>query len=354
MLLPQPQRHPEAFQKLLNFWRTQGLFPAMGSDTSSTQTSLKLKSKSEKQKINFWGGLAIQFSPRSVGTTKIRAVLLEIFGAMYWDPIELLLIVPFVHASDFRSSIKQILNDFILDLGATAAQPDSIETPTILDGDVVFIGYPASADKAVLMINFIREKSVWPLTAKKLADVSKLFELIGIKSKYQIKNFQDFLSLCRDIPQEKMDFLSKFIPGVSELTDQNLSQIQWQSIEAPLKVCLKNYFPWGVFDDLTPPTPLKIPTLVAIDAEKLLLLYLVREPSAQLKTVAVADFFKKHGLLLTTDQVTACLKNFAFIESSGAKLGLEYKVRGKNRVWVIIRQVADGILMELSINPFYL
>ncbi len=177
---------------------------------------------------------------------------------------------------------------------------------------------------------------------------------MGIKSKYQIKNFQDFLSFCQELPQAKIETLSKNIPGFSDLLTPDISQIQWQSLEAPLKKFLKSHFPWGDFDDLTPSAPLKIPTLVAIDAENLLLLYLVRDPVAQLKTASVADFFKKHGLLLTTDQVTKCLKDFAFTESTGAKISLEYKIRGKSRVWVIVCQGADGILTELTINPFFL
>lgn len=350
MLLLQPQRHPEAFQKLLNVWSDQGLTPPKNSD----KFSLRLELRKQKGDGDFWGGFAIQLTPKSMSISKVRAVLLEIFGEIYWDSNSNLLIVPFVHASEYRPKIQKLLVDLLADFGAIATLHDKVEVPVFLDSEAVWLGKPISLEKKNIILTFAFEKNIWPLTAKKVSEASKVFELMGIKSKYQIKTFQDFLSLCQDLPQAKIEALSKFIPGFSDLLAPDLSQIQWQSLEVPLKNFLKSHFPWGDFDDVLPPTPLKIPTLVAIDSENLLLLYLVREPSAQLKTVTVTEFFKKHGVLLTTDQVTTCLKNFVFTEATGTKIRLEYKIRGKSRVWVMVRQGADGILNELSINPFYL
>lgn len=352
MLLPQPKHMPDAFQKLLNFWSDQGLVPQKNGDGDKDKVFLKWQVRN--QNGEFWGGFAILLTPKSPAISKVRAVLLEIFGEVYWDSSSNLVIVPFVHASEYRPKIQKLLVEILADFGAIATMPDKIENPTILDSSAVWLGKPIPLEKIHVLLNFAFEKNIWPLTAKKVSEASKVFDIIGIKSKYQIKNFQDFLSLCQELPQAKIEALSKFIPGFSDLLAPDISHILWQSLEAPLKACLKTFFPWGDFDEVSPPTSLKIPTLVSIASEKLLLLYLVREPVAQLKTASVADFFKKNGLLLTTDQVTKCLKDFAFTESSGAKLSLEYKIRGKNRVWVMVRQMADGILNELSINPFYL
>jgi hypothetical protein len=352
MLLPQPKHMPDAFQKLLNFWSDQGLVPQKNGDGDKDKVFLKWQVRN--QNGEFWGGFAILLTPKSPAISKVRAVLLEIFGEVYWDSSSNLVIVPFVHASEYRPKIQKLLVEILADFGAIATLYDKIETPTILDSSAVWLGKPIPLEKKNIILTFAFEKSVWPLTAKKVSEASKIFDLLGIKSKYQIKTFHDFLSLCQELPQAKIEHLSKIIPDISLLSDPTVSSLQWQALEAPLKKFLKSHFPWGDFDDISPPIPLKIPTLVAIDAENLLLLYLVREPATQLKTVTVTEFFKKHGVLLTTDQVTTCLKNFVFTEATGAKIRLEYKIRGKTRVWVIVRQGADGSLNELSINPFYL
>lgn len=303
-----------------------------------------------------WGGISL-FFPHSKGLSKARSVISSIFGEILCD--ENTILVPIVHTENEHISIISVFDDFFSDTSITYKVLDSIDIPTHMDlSDFRWMGSSTSPYWR-LGFAWACEKSLWPLTTRKIEDFKKLSDILGVKSKFEIQSPKDFYGLLQKLSEPQLKSLISTHPAMGEVFDiivsnEPISISQWDDYGAKLGSWLKLFFPWMVDDaSLLPPRSVEKTLRVFLDAEKVLKLFLVQHPYPQIKTHEVLDFFKDHGLLLSMDQITQCLKNFVHTTATSEKIDLQYKIKAKARVWVMSRTTKDNISVELSLNPFY-
>lgn len=341
---------PDFFFKLLEIWDLSSVAPVMQDDSHITFKA----SNPNLPEMIFFGGIGL-FFPHAKGLSKVRAVLQSIFGELLCDDRHI--IIPIVHTAVENTGIINFLTDFLFDLSKPFALTESLEIPTIIDISA-FRWYGTPNPNWRLIFTWACEKGGWPLTSKSIEEFKKTAEILGIKSKFDIQNLGDFYDFLRKNPDSKMQMLTSTYPSLAEtfnliLSDTPISNLQWDHHAEVLSIWMKNLFPWVAVDFCQPPRILEKTMKIFIGPQKLILLFLVKNPTAVLKTQEISDFFKENGLLLTMDQVTACLKSFEHTDSVGSSIKLQYKIREKSRVWVMARIAKDGLAFDLSTNPFY-
>jgi hypothetical protein len=341
---------PAFFIKLLEIWDLSSVAPVMQDDT---HISFKV-SNPTKPEILLFGGIGL-FFPQTQGLSKVRSVLQSLFGEILCDDHQI--IIPIVHTEVEHSALSNFLHEFLMDLSKPFTFSDSMEIHTILDLSIFrWHGIPNHTWR--LSFTWACEKRGWPISPKKIEEFKKTAEILGIKSKFDIQNLQDFYDFLRKNPESKMQMLTSTYPSLTETfdliqSDAPISTLKWGHHAEILILWLKNTFPWVDVELCQPPRSLEKSMKILIDPQKLMLLFLVNHSISVLKTQEISNFFKESGLLLTMDQVTACLNSFEHTDAAGNIIKLQYKIRGKSRVWVMSRTTTDGISSELSINPFY-
>ncbi len=340
---------PDFFIRLLDIWDSYSVAPIL---VGESQISLKVANPGSSESW-VWGGVGI-FFPHAQGLSKVRSILASIFGEILCDDHRI--IVPIVHTEAEHNCILQFLTDFFSDGAFVHTFLDHFDVPTIMDIDAFRWNGIHSSWR--LSFTFACEKSVWPLTSKKIEIFKKTIDLMGIKSRFDVQNLPQFYDLIIHLPESKLESLKTISPTLSSVLDaivshDPISAVHWDNESKCLQKWMKNIFPWVDVDFCQPPRNLEKSMSIFVDAEKILMLYLLQHASSTLKTLEISNFFKKHGLILTIDQVTVCLKSFEHTDSAGNSIKLQYKIKEKSRVWVLSRTTKDGISTELSINPFY-
>ena len=340
---------PDFFIRLLELWECNSVAPIL---QDNLKISLKVANPIAPNSW-VWGGVGL-FFPQSKGLSKARSVLASIFGEILCD--ENYIFIPIVHTETEHISIITFLDEFFSDISITYKMVDTIDIPTHMDlTQFRWIGFPHPSWR--LSFTWACERLIWPLSSRKIDDFKKTADILGLKSKYDINTPNDFYKILRDIPSPKQQLLGLTYPTLSEffeliILDAPITSIKWDNFAGLLRDWLNNLFPW-IEADLIYPPKMEKSIRIFIDIEKILKLYLLQLPDSIIRTHQVAQFFKENGVSLTMDQLTGCLKNFLYTESSGDVLSLHYKIKDKSRVWVISRKNKDGISIDLNFNPFY-
>jgi hypothetical protein len=341
---------PDFFIRLLDIWDSYSVAPILAGES---QISLKVANPGSLDSW-VWGGIGI-FFPHSQGLSKVRAVLASIFGKILCD--EHNVIVPIVHTETEHASILDFVHRILTDMSKPFSWLESLEIPTILDISP-FQWHGISNPSWRLSFVWACHRQNWPLSSKHIDEFKKLVELLGVKSQFDIQNFPQFYEKILDLPNSTLHGLKVMYPNLCEVldiivSDAPISVVQWGDLSKNLKKWIQVHFPWIDTDFCPPPRNLDQTLKILVEPQKLILLYLIQHPQCILKTIDVSNFFKKHGLILTIDQITSCLKSFEHTDSAGNSIKLQYKIKEKSRVWVLSRTATDGISFDLSINPFY-